>query len=137
VARFRFDALNRLAWILTGLLGVAWIGFEDRGLAGVTLLAWMISISALLTARARRSRREPILRPAGLRWWLLAGAAAGALAGPVEALLILLKVGLHAHPVPDFATADVVAVLARIPIWTAAGALLGAGAALMERAAGE
>jgi len=137
VARFRFDALNRLAWILTGLLGVAWIGLEDRGLAAVTLLAWMISISALLTARARRSRREPIPRPTGLRWWLLAGAAAGALAGPLEALLILLKVGLHAHPVPDFATADVGAVLARIPIWTAAGALLGAGAALMERAAGE
>jgi len=137
VARFRFDALSRLAWILTGLLGAAWIGFEDRGLAAVTPLAWMISISALLTARARRSRREPILRPADLRWWLLAGAAAGALAGPIEALLILLKVGLHAHPVPDFATADVVAVLGRIPIWTAAGALLGASAALIERAAGE
>jgi hypothetical protein len=67
----------------------------------------------------------------------LAGAAAGALAGPIEAVLILLKVGLHAHPVPDFSTADVVAVLSRIPIWTAAGGLLGAGAALVERSAWE
>ncbi len=135
MARSRYDALSRSAWILTGLLAVAWIGFEDRGLAAVTLLAWMISISSLLTIRARRNRQEPILPPAGLRWWLLAGAAAGALAGPIEAVLILLKVGLHAHPVPDFSTGDVVEVLARIPIWMAAGAVFGAGAALLERAA--
>ncbi len=137
MARVRYDALSRGAWILTGLVGAVWAGLEDRGLAAVTLLAWMISVSALLTARARRSAREPVLRPADLRWWLVAGAAAGALAGPIGAVLILLKVGLHAHPVPDFSTADVVAVLSRIPIWAAAGGLLGAGAALVERAAWE
>ena len=135
MARFRYDALSRGAWILTGLLGVAWVGLEERGLGAVTLLAWMISLTGLLTARARRNRREPVLRPSDLRWWLLAGAAAGALAGPIAALLIPLKVGLHAHPVPDFSTSDVLAVLGRIPIWAAAGGLLGAGAALVERAA--
>ena len=66
---------------------------------------------------------------------MLAGAAAGALVGPMAAVLILLKIGLHAHPVPEFSSADAAAVLARVPIWAAAGGLLGAGAALVERAA--
>jgi len=135
VVRFGYGRLNRGAWILTGLLALAWLGLEDRGLRAVTVLAWMTSLSGLVTMRVRRGRRQPGPRPTGLRWWTAAGAAAGALVGPITAVLILLKIGLHAHPVPDFSLADVAAVLARMPIWAAAGGLSGAGAALLERAA--
>ena len=135
MVRFSYSTLSRGAWILTGLLALTWLGLEDRGLRAVTFLSWMTSLSGLLRMRARRGRRQPGMRPTGLRWWLPAGAAAGALVGPIAVILILLKIGLHAHPVPDFSSADVAAVLAQLPIWTAAGAFLGAGAALLERAA--
>jgi hypothetical protein len=111
----RNGTLSRCAWALTGLLALAWLGFEDRGLAAVTLVAWMISLSSLMTARARRSSLAES-GPSGMRWWILAGAAAGALVGPIVAALILLKTGLHAHPTPDFSTAQIISVLARIPL---------------------
>jgi len=123
MVRFRYRRLSRAAWILTGLLGLAWIGVEDRGLTAVITLAWMIALSSLLTVRARRGS------------WVLQGAAAGVLVAPIAAVLILLKVGLHAHPLPDFSSNQVASLLARMPVWAAAGGILGAGAALIERAA--
>ena len=131
MVRFRYRRLSRAAWILTGLLGLAWIGVEDRGLTAVITLAWMIALSSLLTVRARRGSPGA----GGMRSWVLQGAAAGVLVAPIAAVLILLKVGLHAHPLPDFSSNQVASLLARMPVWAAAGGILGAGAALIERAA--
>ena len=135
MGRSSYGTLSRGAWILTGLLALAWLGLEDRGVGAVALLAWMTCLSGLLTARARRGLGGTGPRPMGLRWWVPAGVAAGVGVAPLAVLLILIKVGLHAHPVPDFTTADVAAVLARMPVWVIAGGFLGAGGALMERAA--
>lgn len=120
----------RASWIFTGLAALAWVGFEDRGLAAVVGLSWAACLSALLTARFRRGRKGA--PSGGWRWWLTAGGLAGASVGPLGSVLILVKTGLHAHPTADFSAADVGALLWSIPGWALSGALLGAGAALVE-----
>lgn len=117
----------RLAWGVTGLGWVAWIGFEDRGLTAVMLLAASVCLAAGLSAWARDRKRAV---PRGTDWLRGAGVgvAAGATVGPAAAVLILMKTSLHAHPAPDFSAADLGRVLSVTPIWAAAG--LAAGLAL-------
>lgn len=123
-----YRRLSRGLWSVAGLFGFLWLGYEDRGLWAVSILAWLLGMAALATWRARRG-------PGGgdLRWWIPAGAALGAAVSALAVLLILVKLGLHAHPIPDFTASDVRSVLGRAPLWGIAGASLGAGSALLER----
>jgi len=125
---------QRVAWLLTGLFWLAWLGYEDRGLTAVLLLAGCISSAVGLTIwgrwRADGAGRWPgWVRGAGL------GLLAGAGVAPLAALLILVKTSLHAHPIPDFAAADLGRVLSVWPAWTAAGLLSGLAAAGLAAAA--
>jgi len=123
---------------MTGWVLFLWIGMEDRSLLGVMVCAGLICAAAGLTASARftgdenRSTRRNRVRAA------LVGALYGGGAGPLAALLIAIKAGLHSHPVPDFTAGDTLKVLALTPAWAIAGALLGLalGVGLQQPGAG-
>lgn len=120
-------------WVLAGLAGLAWIGVEDRSLGPVIGLSWLICAAGLQSARLPAETATSGSRIRGLPGWALAGAIAGALVGPVGAVLALVKVGLHAHPVADFTAQDLGSLLRTAPIWAVAGGLLGAGLGMIER----
>jgi hypothetical protein len=126
---------QRLAWFLTGLFWLAWLGYEDRGLTAVVLLAGCIGAALGVSAWRRWRAGYAASRSAWIRSAIL-GALAGASVAPLAALLILVKTSLHAHPVPDFSAEDLGRVLSVWPAWTGAGMLVGlAGAGLAaERA---
>ncbi len=56
--------------------------------------------------------------------WLvypLAGLLGGAATAPVALLLMAIKTGLHGHSVPDYTSAQMMAVLISFPVWVGAG----------------
>jgi hypothetical protein len=112
-------------WAGGGLGWFFWLGYEDIGLGPVLLLSMWLSAAYVLTLW----RRWAVLT--GLSWGQvlirtgLAGLVAGLTTAPLADVFMLAKIALHAHPVPDFSTQDLLAVLARTPVWTAAGLAAG------------
>lgn len=133
------DLCRRLArglWVIFGLAWFVWLGYEDRGVHLVLGLAALAALAIGTTATVRwirrRSNRLTIPRWLG---FAATGLLGGAAVGPLAAVLILVKVSLHAHPVLDFSRADLVEVLSRTPAWALSGLLVGLAACLV--AAGE
>ena len=128
-----------LAW---GIALLGWLTFEDSDTRLV--LAFALAGSSLATLRFMPPKRENTIHPGraeaippvrrSLGRYLLAGALAGLAAGPLAVLLMAVKSGLHAHPVPDYSGEQVIAVLVGAPSWIAAGILLGLGTWLFEAA---
>jgi hypothetical protein len=123
----------RIAWAIAGVAWFLWVGAEDAGPAGP------VAVSALLAAAWGMSvvmgkEGEEEAKNVAARRLLLLGLAAGAAVGPLAALLMLLKVSIHAHPVPDFAPSDLRAAIGRTPLWAGVGLLLGAAGALVQAA---
>ena len=123
----------RLAWLATGGGWLVWLALEDQTVVGPLLIAlgaaaagWLTSIARFEPAASGRRRRLIVLA---------IGLMVGAALTPLAAVLMLVKVSLHSHPVPDFETAQVWSVLARLPIWSVIGLLLSA-AYLTATAAG-
>ena len=116
---------RRVAWGLTGLLGFLWIAYEDQGLTALSFVAAAIAFAAGLTVLNRwvgsgkLPRRKWLLRTASV------GLVAGAAVGPITALLMLIKLGLHAHPDADFGPDQFIMALSRTPYWAGLGALIG------------
>jgi hypothetical protein len=112
-------------WAMGGLGWFFWLGYEDLGLAPVLLLSMWISAAYVLTLWRRwavlvgLTPRQVILRTG------LAGLVAGLTTPPLADVLMLAKISLHSHPVPDFTSQDLLAVLARAPVWMAAGLVAG------------
>lgn len=119
--------LARTGWALVGILFFLWIGVEDRGLGAVLALSGLIAASTWMSVLVRWTGREGM----SARGWLmragLAGLLAGALVGPVAALLISLKTSLHTHPVPDFQASDLALVFQGTILRAGAGAAFGIG----------
>jgi hypothetical protein len=83
----------------------------------IALLAGLHGLTRL------KARRFPLRLP----WAALAGGLIGAGSALATAGLMLLKTGLHNHVFPDFPLAVILGILERLPAWSAAGALCGAG----------
>jgi hypothetical protein len=115
----------RAAWAFSGLLWFFWLGYEDRSLTSVMLIAVAIIIAVSMTIFYRTiwSREAPGSR--GFFWTSLLGLAAGLSVGPTTVLLVAVKISLHDHTVPDFTAQDMVSVLNRMPIWGIIGLLSG------------
>ncbi len=113
------------AWGLAGLLWFFWIAYEDQGLEALSFVAAAIAFAAGLTALNRWVGSEKLLR----RTWLMrtagVGLAAGAAVGPLTALLMLIKLGLHAHPEADFGPDQFILALTRTIYWAGLGILVG------------
>ncbi len=125
--------VRRAAWGLAGLLWFFWIAYEDRGLEALSFVAAAIAFAAGLTVLNRwvgsetLSRRTWLMRTAGV------GLAAGAAVGPLTALLMLVKLGLHAHPEADFGPDQFILALTRTIYWAGLGALIGLGLGFVVR----
>lgn len=124
--------VQRAAWALAGGAWFIWLGYEDPSLTTIFAMATLIALASGLTLFARYAGG----RTFSVRRWMLLCVAAGALTGlavgPLTALLILLKTSLHAHGVPRFSAADLLAALARSLVWALIGALAGAAGGLLR-----
>ena len=120
-----FTLLRRVAWGIAGLLSFFWIAYEDRGLEALSFVAVAIAFASGLTVLNRWVAEETLPR----RKWLLhtgaVGLVAGAAVGPLTALLMLVKLGLHAHPDPDFGAEQFILALSRTLYWAGLGTLIG------------
>jgi hypothetical protein len=125
--------VRRAAWGLAGLLWFLWIAYEDRGLEALSFVAAAIAFAAGLTVLNRWVGREPLSR----RTWIMrtagVGLAAGAAIGPLTALLMLVKLGLHAHPEADFGPDQFMLALTRTIYWAGLGALIGLALGFVSR----
>ncbi len=114
----------RLAMLFFGVAVFVWVTLDlndlrmvaTLGVAGGILAGWRVTGSGR----------------GGLRW-LFFGGAAGVSAALISVGLMFLKNAVHAHPLPDFPLPILLGMLERAPAWGAAGALIGAAAALMAQ----
>lgn len=121
----------RLILILYGGVLLLWLGTEDRALFSAVLLAVIFSL--LLTAQIVWMRCGGT-RYALRRWLLLCiltGLCAGVCSVVTSTALMFLKNAWHAHPYPDYEPSVMLAMLARLPVWALAGALIGLALALL------
>ncbi len=120
-----FTLLRRVAWGLAGALGFFWIAYEDQGLTALSFVAAAIAFASGLTVLNHWVGSEKLPK----RKWLLTTASvgffAGAAVGPLTALLMLVKLGLHAHPDADFGPDQFVLALSRTLYWAGLGVLIG------------
>lgn len=125
--------VRRAAWGLAGVLWFFWIAYEDRGLQALSFVAAAIALAAGLTVVNRWVAGEELAR----RKWLLrtgtVGLAAGVAVGPLTALLMLVKLGLHAHPVPDFGPEQFIQALSHTLYWAGLGTMIGLALGLAVR----
>ena len=115
----------RSAWAFSGLLWLFWLGYEDRSLTSVMLVAVAIIIAASITIFYRTIWSREAQGSRGFFWSALLGLAAGLSVGPTTLLLVAVKISLHDHSFPDFTLLDMVSVLNRMPIWGIIGLLSG------------
>lgn len=114
--------LLRSAFFLVGVSVLLWLSSENQDTRLVLLFGVLLSILLALRVmvRADLSRLAPLIT-AGI------GGFVGLSTPLLAALLMLLKIGLHSHPTPDFSLSQVIEVLWRIPFFLAGGLLLGLG----------
>ncbi len=118
-----FDARwLRYAGVVLGGLLFAWLLFEDQtptasqilgALFCIYLGAWGISISPGWWV------------PRRIGYFALLGTLVGGLSPAMAFLLLVLKTGVHAHGAPELPLETMLAMLARTPVWAAAGFFLG------------
>lgn len=129
---------NRPRWLL--LLSLAylpvatfWLGPEDSiWLAAV--LGWLGSALGVANAVTVRLGGRTVGGRKGLMLAVGIGLAVGVGAGVVTVALMLMKTAAHSHgPFPDFPATVVVGIVARMPVWAAAGALAGLALGLVSR----
>lgn len=116
----------RLAAIPLGGFGLIWLSFEDTHTLTVLTLGSAICLWLCcywLSPIASNNWK-------GFALHALGGMLAGTAVIPVTLLLMALKTGLHAHPEPDFSAQQILSLLDRLPIWSAAGLLSGLAAGL-------
>lgn len=115
--------ITRYIAIATGTLVLVWLSIENDSLFLLTILSALITTLGMIVLLSRSSR--PVLA----RWYAypLVGAVTGLLIIPVALMLVLVKIGLHNHPLPDFTPEQVHALLRLTPASILAGFLAGSG----------
>lgn len=114
--------------MIVGLLVFFWLGTEDNSVQSAAIYG--VGVAALSAAHGQY-RLPKLLQLRQRPRFTLLGALIGLGAALFAALLMLLKTALHAHLFPDYSLPLIAAMLARAPVWAAAGALLGLGIALL------
>jgi len=131
--------------IVYGIALFVWTRVEDNAVwtaaaFGVGLM-WVIfkphPLPPSPDGEGERSAMTPPLnmergRGGGVVLALLRGALIGGGGAVAAAALMLLKNGLHAHAFPDYPFGVIAALIARAPVWAAAGALVGVGVSLLR-----
>lgn len=116
----------------TILLGVAllfWVPFEDSSENPAILFAYVIS-TWLVGALFIRFKNPSLFSIINISF---AGILTGATITPLIILLMVLKIGLHAHLVPDYSYEQFISIINRTPIWFISGFLTGMGFGLITK----
>lgn len=121
--------LFKAAAAVTGLYALVWMALEGA-LGRDILLAALALVAGLLYLDGRGRQRW---RPRHVVIAAVAGLLAGAGLALLTLFLMALKTGMHAHG-PEYSPADLAWVWAQLPLWSAAGALLGLGLGLLRLA---
>jgi len=114
------DAYQRwLRWsgFLLGGIIFFWLPIEDVNLTAATILSAAVCFWGVIALRKRwqiDSRKY-----AWIGFW------GGLCVGPVVFLLIVFKIGLHNHSVPDFGFDQLLRLVKVSPVWGISGFLLG------------
>ena len=124
---------RRILWGLAGGLWFLWIAYEDRGLGAVTTVSAVIAAAGGLTLLDRWRPSGPLTRKDWVVRLSATGLVAGAAIGPLNALMILVKVSLHVHPQSDFTAAQVLQAVSRTWISAGVGSAIGAAAGFATR----
>jgi hypothetical protein len=125
------------------LLGIAlfiWLPFEDTRLNLVLLFSAalvLLFLSRYLLSKHAAHWLAAISQPGsgslpGVVFYALFGLVAGLAVTPGAILLMVFKIGVHSHPVPDFSIDQVMWVIQRTPAWGLGGLLLGLGIGLFQ-----
>lgn len=118
-----------LATLLTGAVAFVWLSLEENSLRSVLSLGGIgaaLSALHLQYAYALWTRFRRPLRAALIGGFIGGGTIIGAVC------LMFLKTATHAHIVPDYSLEQMLGMAARLPVWTAAGILLGTAFSLMR-----
>jgi drug/metabolite transporter (DMT)-like permease len=119
-----------LATLLTGVVAFVWLSLEENSLWSVLVLGGACTALSLLHAHyayALGTRFQRAVRTALIGGLLGGGTALAALC------LMFLKTATHAHIVPDYSLEQMLGMAMRVPVWTAAGILLGAAVTLSRQ----
>ena len=121
------NPVSRLLMVMAGVVILGWSGLEDKDVAAVTALGWMLAglivmIGLMSHFGGRAMGLAGLHKPAAL-----VGIAVGALSSLMTALLMLFKNLLHGHVYPDYPPALMLGILERLPAWGLAGGLAGLG----------
>ncbi len=125
----RYPKRLTLITILYGMFTFVWLSAEDS--------IWLVSLLGLILAlllvvhgiyRLQGRRLSPRLWIPGL---VTSGAVTGAGAALCTALIMIMKTSLHGHLYPDYPFPLIAGIIARLPVWTLAGALVGMALALL------
>ncbi|MBK9123341.1 MAG: hypothetical protein IPM16_09520 [Chloroflexi bacterium] len=124
-----------LRWngVLCAVMIFLWSGPEDTRIGSAVALGVWAAVS-LGTYWASRYSRTTFVGWKAAVCWAAFGSAVGAGAALCTVLVMLFKDVRHAHPFPDFPPGLLAAMIARIPAWAAAGALLGISFGLVRAA---
>lgn len=119
----------RLLAILLGTALLFWLSVEDTTEAYAIFFA--ICVSTLLAVL-------PLIRTNNIsslpfHSFILAGILAGAAVSPMAIVLMVFKIGLHAHPVPDYTFQQIISVIHRIPIWMFGGFFISVGFGMLVK----
>jgi len=116
----------RTLWAIAGIIWFFWIGFEDRGIQTVVIVAIGFAVPLGFQLFATWKRFAIHTQVAWMLRSMFSGAIAGIFVSPIAILLVLIKISLHQHDVPDFSGMDLQNLWQRTPFWLLAGMLFGA-----------
>ena len=116
----------RILWAMAGLFWFVWFGFEDRGIQMVVVVAVGFALPLGFQVFTAWQTSADSMQATWMLRSVLSGGIAGILVSPIAIVLVLIKVSLHQHEVPDFSQMDLQNLLQRIPFWLLTGLLFGA-----------
>jgi hypothetical protein len=121
--------ITRYIAMATGILVLVWLSIENDSLFLLIIISALTTTLGMIVLLSRSSRL--VLA----RWYtyLLVGAVTGFLIIPVALMLVLVRIGLHNHPQPDFTPEQVQALLRLTPASILAGFLTGLGIHLWKK----
>lgn len=125
-----YPRLLSLITLAYGIAAFLWLTPEDSiWLAAVfgTLGACVLAAHTVFKIAGGRDLPRRVWFPGVI----VLGGAIGAGATLVTAVLMLIKTSLHSHLFPDYPLTVLLGILARAPVWAAAGALAGFAIALL------
>lgn len=105
-----------------------WLSPDERGWI-VVGYGWALGVLTVINGWFRWHKK-----PRRRRWQMVALVSGGGIMGTSAAAytagLMLLKTALHNHVYPDYPLSVILGILVRLPMWTIAGALIGAACAV-------